>query len=191
MASLTAFITQRLKLKVNGEKSAVARPVDRKFSGLQLTSEQQPRRRIAPKAIMRFKERVRELTSRTRGVSLAKDGGGTLHVLARLAKLLWLLPNAPAQAGHRRAIGGADRWQRPRSTSREFPGSRHRAAQCLLRLARASAVSRFGSAQPAEPPDADPHVRWCGRGARVARAPMPIAGLPRILRGPFHRPVIP
>jgi RNA-directed DNA polymerase len=72
MASLTAFITQRLKLKVNGEKSAVARPVDRKFLGFSFTSEQQPRRRIAPKAIVRFKGRVRELTSRTRGVSLAR-----------------------------------------------------------------------------------------------------------------------
>lgn len=72
MASLTAFITQRLKLKVNGGKSAVARPADRKFLGFSFTSECSPRRRIAPKAIVRFKERVRELTSRTRGVSLAR-----------------------------------------------------------------------------------------------------------------------
>lgn len=72
MASLTGFITQRLKLKVNSEKSAVARPVARKFLGFSFTSERPPRRRIAPKAIMRFKERVRELTSRTRGVSLVR-----------------------------------------------------------------------------------------------------------------------
>jgi len=72
MASLTAFITQRLKLKVNDEKSAVARPVDRKFLGFSFTNHTQSKRRIAPKAIVRFKERVRELTSRTRGVSLAR-----------------------------------------------------------------------------------------------------------------------
>jgi RNA-directed DNA polymerase len=72
MASLTAFITRRLKLEVNSAKSAVARPVDRKFLGFSFTSEPQPRRRIAPKAIVRIKERVRELTSRTRGVSLAR-----------------------------------------------------------------------------------------------------------------------
>ena len=72
MARLTAFITRRLKLKVNGQKSAVARPVDRKFLGFSFTGGQQPRRRIAPKAIVRFKERVRELTSRTRGVSLER-----------------------------------------------------------------------------------------------------------------------
>lgn len=72
MASLTAFITRRLKLKVNEEKSAVARPVDRKFLGFSFTSGREPKRRIAPKAIVRFKQRVRELTSRTRGVSLAR-----------------------------------------------------------------------------------------------------------------------
>jgi RNA-directed DNA polymerase len=72
MASLTAFITQRLKLKVNGEKSAVARPAERKFLGFSFTSEREPRRRIAPKALARFKLRVRELTRRTRGVSLAR-----------------------------------------------------------------------------------------------------------------------
>jgi RNA-directed DNA polymerase len=72
MASLTAFLTQRLKLKVNSEKSAVARPVDRKFLGFSFTNSTEPKRRIAPKAIVRFKERVRELTSRTRGVSLAR-----------------------------------------------------------------------------------------------------------------------
>jgi hypothetical protein len=29
-------------------------------------------------------------------------------------------------------------------------------------------------AQPAEPPYADPHVRWCGRGGRVIVPPIPI-----------------
>jgi RNA-directed DNA polymerase len=72
MASLTAFITRRLKLKVNSEKSAVARPAARKFLGFSFTNAQPPQRRIAPQAIVRFKERVRELTSRTRGVSLAR-----------------------------------------------------------------------------------------------------------------------
>ena len=72
MESLTAFITRRLKLKVNAQKSAVARPAERKFLGFSFTSDLQPKRRIAPKALQRFKERVRELTRRTRGVSLAR-----------------------------------------------------------------------------------------------------------------------
>jgi RNA-directed DNA polymerase len=75
MASVTSFITRRLKLKVSSEKSAVAQPVDRKFLGFSFTREREPRRRIASKAIERFKRRVRELTRRTRGVSIEKMVG--------------------------------------------------------------------------------------------------------------------
>jgi RNA-directed DNA polymerase len=72
MGSLTAFLTTKLKLKVNQQKSAVARPWERKFLGFSFTSNREPKRRIAPKAVLRFKERVRELTSRTRGVSIER-----------------------------------------------------------------------------------------------------------------------
>lgn len=72
MESVTRFITHRLKLKVNQAKSAVARPGQRKFLGFSFTSERKPRRRIAPKAIVRFKERIRELTRRTRSISLTQ-----------------------------------------------------------------------------------------------------------------------
>jgi RNA-directed DNA polymerase len=70
MENVTQFITRKLKLKVNGEKSAVARPRERKFLGFSFTSGKEPKRRIAPKALDRFKGRVRELTRRTKGVSL-------------------------------------------------------------------------------------------------------------------------
>jgi len=70
MASITRFITSKLKLKVNESKSAVARPWERKFLGMTFTSHREPKRRIAPKALVRFKERIRELTYRTRGISL-------------------------------------------------------------------------------------------------------------------------
>ena len=69
MASITRFITTKLKLKVNQQKSAVARPWERKFLGFSFTANREPKRRIAPKAVLRFKEKVRELTRRTRGVS--------------------------------------------------------------------------------------------------------------------------
>jgi RNA-directed DNA polymerase len=70
MRSLTDFIAQRLKLQVNAQKSAVARPAERKFLGFSFTQDLPPKRRIAPLALQRFKARVRELTRRTRGVSL-------------------------------------------------------------------------------------------------------------------------
>src|ERR1700694_5979809 len=72
MESVTHFITHRLQLKVNQTKSAVARPGRRKFLGFSFTGEREPRRRIAPKAIARFKERIREQTRRTRGISLTQ-----------------------------------------------------------------------------------------------------------------------
>ena len=69
--SITSFITRRLKLRINEQKSAVARPVERKFLGFSFTANGQ-KRRIAPKAILRFKRKVRELTYRTRGNSLGQ-----------------------------------------------------------------------------------------------------------------------
>ena len=72
MASLTRFIERRLKLQVNTQKSAVARPWQRSFLGFTVTDEVQPRRRIAEKALARFKDRVRDLTRRHRGVSLQR-----------------------------------------------------------------------------------------------------------------------
>jgi len=70
MESISEFITNQLKLKVNEQKSAVGKPHERKFLGFSFTDEAEPKRRIAPKSIDRFKERVRKITSRTRGVSL-------------------------------------------------------------------------------------------------------------------------
>ncbi|HEV2198358.1 MAG TPA: group II intron reverse transcriptase/maturase [Bryobacteraceae bacterium] len=69
MANVTRFLAAKLKLRVNSEKSAVAEPWVRKFLGFSFTRSGEPRRRIAPQAILRFKERVRGLTRRTRGVS--------------------------------------------------------------------------------------------------------------------------
>ena len=70
MASISGFIKQQLKLKVNAEKSAVGRPWERKFLGFRISADSPPRREIAPKSVERFKHRIREITRRARGVSL-------------------------------------------------------------------------------------------------------------------------
>ena len=70
MEGVKNFLTRKLRLKVNESKSAVARPKDRKFLGFSFTNGETVRRRIAPKAIERFKERIRVLTRRTRGISI-------------------------------------------------------------------------------------------------------------------------
>jgi RNA-directed DNA polymerase len=72
MESIKRFIEKKLKLKVNDTKSAVARPTERKFLGFSFFWRCGPRRRIAPKAIERFKERIRWITQRTRGVSMER-----------------------------------------------------------------------------------------------------------------------
>ena len=72
MESLTRFIERRLKLQINAEKSAVARPWHRSFLGFTVRNEPEFRRCIADKAIIRFKHRVRELTRRHRGITLER-----------------------------------------------------------------------------------------------------------------------
>ena len=70
MESITQFITQELKLKVNEAKSAVARPQERKFLGFSFTAGPEVKRVIATKALDRFKQRIREITIRAKGVSM-------------------------------------------------------------------------------------------------------------------------
>ena len=70
MESVTRFITQKLKLKVNETKSAVARPQGRKFLGFSFSAGPEVQRVIAPKALDRFKQRIREITRQAKSVSL-------------------------------------------------------------------------------------------------------------------------
>jgi RNA-directed DNA polymerase len=67
---VTSFLRRRLQLQVNEAKSAVARPQDRKFLGFSFTGGSEPKRRVAPTALLRCKRRIRELTRRTQGISL-------------------------------------------------------------------------------------------------------------------------
>src|SRR5450631_1947366 len=70
MESISRFITQKLKLKVNEAKSAVARPQERKFLGFSFTAGPDIKRTIAPKSLERFKQRIRDITRRAKGVSI-------------------------------------------------------------------------------------------------------------------------
>ena len=72
LANITRFIERRLKLKVNAAKSAVARSGERKFLSFRFTGSKEPKRSIAPQAVARFRERVRELTHRHSGKSFLR-----------------------------------------------------------------------------------------------------------------------
>ena len=71
LKSISSYIVNKLKLKVNEEKSKVARPWEVKFLGYKITRMYGVTRSVThSKTVARFKERVRELTRRTRRVSL-------------------------------------------------------------------------------------------------------------------------
>lgn len=69
MASVTRYITDSLRLTVNALKSAVDRPMNRKFLGFTV-SRNGTKLKVADKALDKLKDRVRELTRRTRGTNI-------------------------------------------------------------------------------------------------------------------------
>jgi RNA-directed DNA polymerase len=72
MESIERYLTRKLKLRVNREKSAVGNPKDRKFLGFSFLGQTEPRRMISAKSVKQFKRRVREITGRTRGIKLER-----------------------------------------------------------------------------------------------------------------------
>jgi RNA-directed DNA polymerase len=70
MESVTRFLEEKLKLRVNREKSALAPVGERKFLGHRLLLN--GKLGISPKSVDRAKEKIRQITRRSRGVSLAQ-----------------------------------------------------------------------------------------------------------------------
>jgi RNA-directed DNA polymerase len=68
LESVTSFIEKKLKLKVNREKTAVARPKDRQFLGFRLFRDRgMVRVGLARRTVTRVKQTIRELTRASRG----------------------------------------------------------------------------------------------------------------------------
>lgn len=72
MESITRFLECKLKLKVNQQKSAVARVNERKFLGFRFIIAKRVLRGIAPEALKRFKNQVRQITRRSCGKCIEK-----------------------------------------------------------------------------------------------------------------------
>ncbi|MGH9968069.1 MAG: group II intron reverse transcriptase/maturase [Pyrinomonadaceae bacterium] len=72
MKTVTRFLERRLRLKVNAEKSAVARPWERKFLGYSLTSHRESRLKVATSSVQQLKEKLREIFRRGRGRNLGR-----------------------------------------------------------------------------------------------------------------------
>jgi len=81
MSGVRTFLEGALKLRINTEKSAVARPWERKFLGFSVTAHRESRLRIAPASVQRLTQKVRDLMRTGRGRSL-------VHAIEELNPLL-------------------------------------------------------------------------------------------------------
>ena len=70
LAGISQFLSERLKLRVNEAKSAVARPWERKFLGYSLTWHKAPKLRIAPASLKRLEGKIRAVLQGARGRSV-------------------------------------------------------------------------------------------------------------------------
>ena len=70
MASVSRFLREGLRLKVNEAKSAVERPWKRKFLGYSLTHHQAAKLKVAVESVRRFKDKVKERFGAGRGRNL-------------------------------------------------------------------------------------------------------------------------
>jgi len=103
MESVTQFLEEKLRLRVNRVKSAVAKVGERKFLGHRLLLN--GKLGIAPKSIQRAKERIRQITGRNRGISLAQ-----VIVELNLFLIGWLTYYRHAACGF--ALECLDKWIR-------------------------------------------------------------------------------
>lgn len=70
MASVTRFLEGKLKLRVNQAKSAVGRPWERKFLGYSMTWHMNPKLKVAPENVLRFRQKIRKEARKGRGRNL-------------------------------------------------------------------------------------------------------------------------
>jgi len=72
MTSLECFLEKRLRLRINRDKSAVARPWSRKFLGYSVTTHKKPKLKPAPRSVKRLKGKLRQMLRRGRGRNLGR-----------------------------------------------------------------------------------------------------------------------
>ena len=77
LTDITEFLSKELKLQVNADKSAVAKPWERKFLGYSFTRHKESRVKIAAQSVSRFKDKIREMTTRHCSRSINE----TIHVM--------------------------------------------------------------------------------------------------------------
>ena len=200
MESVTRFLSSGFKLKVNEAKSAVGRPWERTFLGF--TFDRRLRRKVSPKALKALKERVREMTGRTRGRRTAGDHRRPAQIPGRLEGVFRLCRGAlrvegtglldqaaaallPLEAMGPPGLPGAAeaRGQPGSGVEHGQIGPRSLASEPKSGAGVCSAgtvLCSSGIAETVRETDLisrtavvrDPYARWCGR--REAARPLPI-----------------
>jgi len=121
MRAMTAFLERRLKLKVNAEKSAVARPWARKFLGYSITWHKEPKLKVAPQSRKRFMDKIRKLMRVSRGKSLEQAIAALNPVLRgwlqyfRLVEVKTILEDLDGWIRHRLRCLVWRQWKSPRT----------------------------------------------------------------------------
>jgi RNA-directed DNA polymerase len=160
---------------VNEAKSAVARPVERKFLGFSFSNNREPKRRIAPKVLLRCKQKIRELTQRTRGISL-EQMLKELTAYLRGWKSYFGFCQTPS------LLKALDEWIRRRLRSMVWKPGKY--GQQRYRKLRQRGVGKELAAQTA----GSPHGPWRGANSPALSIALPLAyfdslGLPRLCVG--------
>ncbi len=81
--SVTKFVEEKLKLKVNREKSAVDRPHKRKFLGYSFTWHKQPKLRVPKESIKKVRGHLKAIFRQARGRNLQKTITEELNPIIR------------------------------------------------------------------------------------------------------------
>ena len=146
MASVSRFLTNKLRLKVNEAKSAVARPEERKFLGFSISNDGSERR-IAPKALDKFKGRDPRHDTPDTGVQSATVDQRAEAIHHGMARLLRLLPDSASP-------------HEPRSVDPS-------------KIAFVSLAAMANRAKPLQRTMPSRHIEvQCGGGGRLAHGPL-------------------
>ena len=139
MESIEQYLSTKLKLTINKGKSAVARPVERKFLGFSFTTGKMPKRRIAPQALLRFKEQIREITRSPKGMEVSRT-------IEKLAKYLIGWRGYFGHGETPSVLGNLDRWLRRRLRSvmwRQWKRGSHRFVELTKRGVNTDLAARI------------------------------------------------
>ena len=126
MESVTRFLEKRLRLKVNTEKSAVARPWERKFLGYSMTWHKEPRLKVAATSIKRLKAKVRVIFREGKGRSLSRVIEGLNQLLQgwvqyfRLAEVKGIFEELDQWLRHKLRGLLWRQWKRPFTRAKEL-----------------------------------------------------------------------